>query len=101
MTSDPETIRELAGTVAKTLLGADCYIVLNSDGPPAGTVIPGALGMTGRQWDLAIHPWLTARGLWQGRKRAIYVDDVAIVNFVAEHANESPAQSVDYCNRLT
>jgi len=78
-----------AQQLADSLLpGCQPYIVLESQGPPPSVRLPGALAFTGLALDVQLEPWLSARGDWQGRRPAIFVDDDAIRKLALEASAE-------------
>lgn len=62
------------------------YAVLQSDDPPAGTAAAvGAWGTAGKTLDIRLKDWLESRGLWRGRRPAIYVADLDIRTFAEKN----------------
>src|SRR5262245_18018354 len=75
----PQSTRQTINGVLEVLFpGQPFYCVFKSDNPPESCTMPYALAFTGRTLDVNLKPWLESRGEYQGRRPAIFFDDIAM-----------------------
>jgi hypothetical protein len=68
------TPRDRLEALAAELVGRPVYVLLASDGADFGSESTG--GLYGRRLDLLARDHLQAAGRWQGRRPAVFIDDV-------------------------
>src|SRR5262245_52866122 len=92
--------RDLILSLLQTLFpGVRFYVMLASDGEWNG-IISNCWGETGRTFDVVNRELLEARGMWKGRGRAIFVNDVPIKQFADENAAASEMTADELFRKL-
>lgn len=70
------TRREELENLAAELMRRPVYVALQSEGVPEDIGGEKVGGVYSRRLDLALKPYLEASGRWEGRRPAVYIDDV-------------------------